>query len=248
MTARVPVGPPDGGGEGDGGTAAEVETYLSDETVPVLDGPTRLVLVRHGVTDFTVQHRMDGRGGADPGLNAQGRRQAEAAAGAVAALLGRAEHGPPRVVTSSLARARETGDVVARALGVEPDVDRDWDEQGFGDWDGRAMPALAAQSPKDLARLRSDRDFSRPGGESRRELDQRVAGALDRAVAGGGTVVVATHRVVIMSVLCRLLGVDHERGWSIATGPASLSAVELWPDGGMQVAFVNDTHHLHDLT
>ncbi|ANS77520.1 Phosphoglycerate mutase family [Serinicoccus hydrothermalis] len=230
-----------------GGATGEVDTYISDETVPSLDGRTRLVLVRHGVTDFTVQHRMDGRGGADPSLNAEGRRQAQAAAEGVAALLARSEHGTPRVVTSSLARARQTGQLLAGRLGVETEEDRDWDEQGFGDWDGRAMPVLAARAPEDLARLRTDRDFARPGGESRRQLDQRVGEALERAVAGGGTVVVATHRVVIMSVLCRLLGVDHERGWSIATGPASMTAIEFWPDGGVQVAFVNDTQHLHDL-
>ena len=58
--------------------------------------------------------------------------------------------------------------------------------------------------------------------------------------------VVATHRVVLMSVLCRLLGIGQERGWSVATAPASLSAVEIWPDGVAQIAFVNDTHHLYD--
>ena len=34
---------------------------------------------------------------------------------------------------------------------------------------------------------------------------------------------------------------------AIATAPASLTAFEFWPDGGVQVAFVNDTHHLHDM-
>ncbi|WP_192796755.1 bifunctional RNase H/acid phosphatase [Serinicoccus kebangsaanensis] len=235
------------GSTDDAAEDARTEAYISDETVPVLEGPTRLVLVRHGVTDFTVQHRMDGRGGADPSLNDDGVRQAEAAAGAVRALLSRSDGGTPRVVSSSLSRARQTGEAVAAALGVRREEDRDWDEQSFGDWDGRAMPALAAREPDDVARLRSDLDFARPGGESRRELDERVAQALDRALEPGGTVVVATHRVAIMSVLCRVLGVDHERGWSIATGPASLTAVEFWPDGGVQVAFVNDTQHLHDL-
>ena len=223
------------------------ETYLSDETLPVLEGSTRLVLVRHGVTDFTQARRMDGRGGADPALNATGRAQARAAAGAVAELLARSEPAPVRVVSSSLARARETGQLLADRLGVEREEDRDWDEQGFGDWDGRAMPELAARDPRELARLRADLDYARPGGESRRDLDDRVAAALGRAVASGGTVVVATHRVAIMSVLCRVLGVRHDRGWSIATGPASVSAVEMWPDGGVQVSFVNDTHHLRDL-
>ncbi|WP_299520714.1 histidine phosphatase family protein [uncultured Serinicoccus sp.] len=226
---------------------AASETYLSDETLPVLEGSTRLVLVRHGVTDFTQAHRMDGRGGADPALNATGRAQARAASGAVAELLGRSVSAPVRVVSSSLARARETGQLLAQRLGVEREEDRDWDEQGFGDWDGRAMPELAAREPRELVRLRTDLDYARPGGESRRDLDARVGAALGRAVAAGGTVVVATHRVAIMSVLCRVLGVEHDRGWSIATGPASLSAVEMWPDGGVQVTFVNDTHHLRGL-
>lgn len=230
-----------------GETRAPVsDLLLSDETVPVLEGQTRLVLVRHGVTDFTVEHRLDGRGGADPSLNTTGLAQARAAARAVEALVGRSEPGPVTVLSSSLQRARQTGQAIADALGVEREEDADWDEQGFGDWDGRAMPELITRYGEDLRRLRADPDYRRPGGESRRDLDQRVAAALSRATARGGTVVVATHRIVLMSVLARLLGVDHERAWSIATAPASLSAVEVWPDGGVQVAFVNDTHHLYD--
>jgi len=51
-----------------------------------------------------------------------------------------------------------------------------------------------------------------------------------------------------MVVLSQVLGIDTNRAWSIATAPASLTAFEFWPDGGVQVAFVNDTHHLHDLS
>ena len=80
--------------------------------------PTRVVLVRHGVTDFTSEGRLDGRGGPDPALNATGRSQAVAAGRAVASLV---QGHPARVVTSSLARAVETGAAVAQALGVEAD-------------------------------------------------------------------------------------------------------------------------------
>ncbi|WP_131106593.1 bifunctional RNase H/acid phosphatase [Ornithinimicrobium sufpigmenti] len=226
--------------------APVADLVLSDETVPVLEGQTRLVLVRHGVTDYTQEHRVDGRGGSDPSLNSTGTAQARAAAQAVRRLVERSEPGPVSVVSSSLQRARQTGQAIADALGVRREEDRDWDEQGFGDWDGRTMGQLAEEYGEDLRALRSDAEYKRPGGESRRELDERVADALGRAVRRGGTVVVATHRVALMSVLCRLLGIDHERGWSLATAPASLSAVEIWPDGVAQVAFVNDTHHLYD--
>lgn len=223
------------------------DLVVSDETVPVLEGQTRLVLVRHGVTDFTTQHRLDGRGGSNPPLNAAGRAQARAAAAAVTALVERSAQGPVTVVSSSLRRAQETGQAVADALGVVCEEDRDWDEQGFGDWDGRSMGELVDEVGEELRLLRSDLDYRRRGGESRREVDARVGAALGRAVARGGTVVVATHRIVLMSVLARLLGMDHERAWSLATAPASVTAVEVWPDGGVQVAFVNDTHHLLDL-
>ncbi|MGD8201866.1 histidine phosphatase family protein [Ornithinimicrobium sp. W1679] len=222
------------------------DVFVSDETVPTLEGQTRLVLVRHGVTDFTQGHRLDGRGGADPDLNATGLAQARAAAVAVRRLLDRSDPGRVTVVSSSLRRARQTGQVVADHLGVPREEDADWDEQGFGSWDGRAMPDLVRESAADLARLRHDLDFAPPGGETRRELDRRVGAALGRAISRGGTVVVATHRVVLMSVLGRLLGIDHSRAWSVATAPTSLTAVEVWADGGVQVEFVNDTHHLYD--
>lgn len=226
------------------GRAPLADVLVSDETVPVLHGQTRLVLVRHGVTEFTEQRKMDGRGGADPGLSAAGLDQARAAAGAVVRLLARSDPGAVTVVSSSLRRAQQTGQLIADALGVQREEDRDWDEQGFGDWDGRSVPVLAARYAAELGLLRTDLDYARPGGESRRDLDARVGEALARAVARGGTVVVATHRIALMSVLARLLGMDHERAWSIATAPASLTAIEIWPDGGAQLAFVNDTHHL----
>ncbi|MGI8948716.1 MAG: bifunctional RNase H/acid phosphatase [Ornithinimicrobium sp.] len=229
------------------GWAPVAEVVLSTETTPTLEGSCRVVLVRHGVTEFTLARRLDGRGGADPELAELGLEQARAAAGAVRDLLARSEPGPVTVLTSALTRAQQTGAEIAAALGVEPSVDADWDEQSFGDWDGAAMSELAQGHRDELVRLRSDPDYARPGGESHRQLAARVSDAFARAVARGGTVVVASHRKPLMCVLAQVLGIDHERIWSIATAPTSLTALEVWPDGGVQVAFVNDVHHLQGL-
>ena len=213
----------------------------STTTAPDLGVPTRLVLVRHGVTDFTVAGKLDGRGGTDPALNAAGQAQAQAAGRAVANLVG---HGSARLVTSSLTRARQTGEAIARTLGIEAEVDADWDEQSFGDWDGRSMGQISARWPEELGRLRGDLDYARPGGESHAALAERVLAAYRRAVEPGGVVVVATHRKPILVVLTELLGIPHERIWRLLTAPGSLSAVEVWADGGASVAFVNHTAHL----
>ncbi len=203
--------------------------------------PTRVVLVRHGVTDFTVAGRLDGRGGADPPLNGDGLRQAAAAAAGVHRLVG---DDPATVVTSSLRRAQETGAAIAGELGVSAQIDADWDEQSFGDWDDQSLADLLVGHPEDLQRFRRDQHYARPGGETHLDLESRVLVAFDRAVALGGTVVVASHRKPIMTVLANILGIPHQRIWRLATSPASLTSVEVWTDGGTSVAFVNDTSHL----
>ncbi|WP_457256608.1 bifunctional RNase H/acid phosphatase [Pedococcus sp. P5_B7] len=234
-------------GEGDSAddaTVAEVVDEVIDPAPsPAPPGPgegtpTRIVLVRHGVTDFTVASRLDGRGGSDPSLNTAGQAQAAAAGRATAHLLGGA---PARVVTSSLARAMETGAAVAEAIGVTPAVDPDWDEQDFGDWDGASIPDLVRDQADALTALRVDPAYARPGGESHDQLAARVVAAFDRIVAAGGTTVVVCHRKPIMCVLAHVLGIPHDKVWRLAAAPGSLTALEVWPDGNVSVAFTNRT-------
>ena len=214
---------------------------VKDLPPPDVGAPTRILLVRHGVTDLTVAGRLDGRGGPDPSLNAEGRRQAAAAAAGVRGFIG---DGTARVFTSSLQRAMETGGAIADELGVAASIDADWDEQNFGDWDEQSIGYLIASHPHELERFRKDPRYSRPGGEAHADLEARVLAAFQRAVAAGGTIVVASHRKPIITVLAHVLGIPHERIWRLATAPASLTLVEVWADGGTSVAFVNDTSHL----
>ena len=223
--------------------AAQVPSRPAPPRGPNPETATTVVLLRHGVTDFTTGHKLDGRGGADPSLNAQGRRQAAAAADELADRL----TGPVHVVSSSLARARETGDAAARALGMSLRIDADWDEQSVGTWDGLTFAEIEAAYPSQLAKMRSDEDFRPGGGESHGELVARVATGFRRAVdtAGpGGTVVVATHRKPLMVVLALILGISPETAWMLQADPASLTTVQVWADGRAVVQNLNVTHHL----
>ena len=208
-----------------------------------LKRPTRVILVRHGVTDFTERGLLDGRGGADPGLSEVGKRQAVAAARGIVPLMpGGADE--VTVIASSLRRAQETARPIAEALGVTTLVEEAWDEQAFGEWDGLSFREIFERDADGLAALRTQPDHRVPGGESRNELDVRVNEAFDAALAHSGTIIVVTHRIVIMSVLARVLGLDMAGGWRLAAAPASFTGLEVWPDGNASVAFLNDTHHL----
>lgn len=230
-----------GPGDDEAADPAANGAALTSDGEPDRGEPVRVILVRHGVTDFTVSGRLDGRGGADPSLNAEGMAQAAAAARAIVPLVD-----PVRtvVVTSSLARARQTGGIIAEALALDAVVDADWDEQNFGDWDGAAMPDLMANHDTELSAFRTDTGYARPGGESHDQLRRRVLEAFGRAKSLGGTVVVATHRKPVLVVLAEVLALPHARFWALATAPASLTAIQLWRDGTTQVAFVNRTAHL----
>jgi ribonuclease H / adenosylcobalamin/alpha-ribazole phosphatase len=63
-------------------------------------------MVPHGVTDFTTAGRLEGRGGPDPSLGPKGIWQASAAGARVVDLTG---DNAPRVITSNMKRAIETG-------------------------------------------------------------------------------------------------------------------------------------------
>lgn len=225
-----------------GAPAAESSTAAA----PMRPDPataTTVILLRHGVTDFTVNHRLDGRGGADPSLNAKGRAQAAAAAAELAVRLSGRIH----LVTSSLSRAAQTGAAVGQELGVTPQVDADWDEQHVGDWDGLTFPEIEQKYPGQLARMRVEIEFRPDGGESHAELTERVARGFATAVdtAGpGGTVVVATHRKPLMVVLSLLLGIPGETAWMLQADPASLTTLQVWPDGKATVDSLNATHYL----
>lgn len=205
----------------------------------------RLVLARHAVTDATAAGRMDGRGGPDLPLNAEGTRQAQMLAAGARAFLGPVR---PIVIVSGLRRAQETGRLVAAVFDTSVEVDRDWDELHFGDWNGRTMREIWTEDPQGLTGLLADPASGRPGGESRADLAQRVARAVATAVRRArevdAPVLVVTHRGPIVAALAHLLRIGPQAAGAFETGPASLTSIRRWSDDEVLVEFVNDRSHL----
>jgi probable phosphoglycerate mutase len=135
-----------------------------------------IYLIRHGETD----HNRAGlaMGHLDSPLNEQGLRQARQ----TAAWLRR--HPSARILSSDLARARDTAAPLAEALGLSVEPDPRLRELSFGIFEGRSIPDCEQEHPEIVARWRSgDFDFAPPGGESRRALMQRTRAVLDEMLA-----------------------------------------------------------------
>ena len=137
-----------------------------------------LYYVRHGETDLNRQGRLQGR--RDIPLNAHGRRQA-AECGVLLRDLFARDHRQAqdlKYVSSPLKRARETMEILRATLGLQAhdyEIDARLIEIAYGEWEGLTLREIEMRDAGVLsARERDKWDFAPPGGESYRELANRI--------------------------------------------------------------------------
>ncbi|MER7482198.1 bifunctional RNase H/acid phosphatase [Streptomyces sp. NPDC126510] len=207
-----------------------------------MGAPATFVLLRHGETPLTPQKRFSGSGGTDPSLSGTGREQAERAA-AMLARRGTIQ----AVVSSPLARTRETAGIVAARLGLDVSIDDGLRETDFGAWEGLTFAEVRERHPDDLnAWLASPDAEPTGGGESFAATATRLAATRDKLVAAhaGRTVLLVTHVTPIKTLVRLALGAPPESLFRMELSAASLSVVAYYADGNASVRLLNDTSHL----
>ncbi|ORV99722.1 bifunctional RNase H/acid phosphatase [Mycobacterium kyorinense] len=230
----------DAAAEVESGTAA---TETAPATAPGWTGArgaaTRLLLLRHGQTELSVERRYSGRG--NPALTDLGWRQADAAARYLAQ-----RGGIAAVLSSPLQRCYDTATTAAKALGLDVTVDDDLVETDFGGWEGLTFSEAAERDPELHRRWLRDTSTTPPGGESFDAVHRRVVRARDRIVEehGGTTVLVVSHVTPIKMLLRIALDAGPGILYRLHLDLASLSIAEFYPDGASSVRLVNQTAYL----
>jgi len=164
----------------------------------------RVYLARHGQTAYNHEGRFQGQ--QEVPLDDTGREQAAELAERAAA------HGFNALWCSPLLRARETADIVARRIGLEPKDDARLMETDAGDWTDRSFAEVRAQAPARFdAFATGDPSFAFPGGESFAEQEVRVSAALRDVEAGELPALVVCHGMVIRAALASRAGHLLER-------------------------------------
>ncbi|MQY24263.1 bifunctional RNase H/acid phosphatase [Nocardia macrotermitis] len=222
---------------------ARVAQQKPEQTAPGWTGargrPTRLLLLRHGQTELSIERRYSGRG--NPPLTALGREQAARAAKYLAA-----KGDIAAIVTSPLGRAQETAGAVGEALDVPVRVMDRLIETDFGDWEGLTFTEAAQADPELHSQWLGDSTMSPPGGESFATVRERIEAARADLVAlyPDSNVVVVSHVTPIKTLLQLALGVGPSLLYRLHLDLASLSIAEFYPDGGSSVRLVNETSYL----
>jgi broad specificity phosphatase PhoE len=201
----------------------------------------RLILVRHGVTDWNRQGRWQGR--MDPPLSADGLAEADLVAARFAAdpLLR-----PARIVTSTLARASQTAERIGAAVGVELEPEPRLMEIGAGEWEGRTHEELETTDGERYRAWRSQESDTRPpGGEPLDDVVGRVRELLTEVSVGDGPwpALLVSHGGILRVLANLLFDLPGRWMWNLDVDNASVSAAERIGPRWRLVRW-NDTQHL----
>ncbi|MEU4317128.1 acid phosphatase [Nocardia sp. NPDC024068] len=180
--------------------------------MPAPDNP-RIVLLRHGETDWSVAHRHTGR--TDLPLTGAGEQQAAAAGRTVAGL----DLRDPLVYVSPRLRARRTAELAGLCdARVEPDL-AEWD---YGDYEGRTTPEIREQAPGWTVWTAPV-----PGGESAEQIRDRADRVLGAATAAldSRDVILVGHGHFSRAVIARWLGFEVREGRRFALTTAAVSVL-----------------------
>ena len=187
----------------------------------------RLVLLRHGQTEYNAGSRMQGQ--LDTDLSDLGRNQAVAAAEVLA------KRQPLLIVSSDLRRALDTALALSERAGLPVSVDTRLRETHLGDWQGMTHLEVDAVAPGARLAWRDDARWAPHGGESRVDVAARSLPVVAELVADQAEwgvdepdrpVVLVAHGGLIAALTAALLGLPVDN-WPILGGMGNASWVQL---------------------
>jgi len=197
----------------------------------------RLVMLRHGQTEYNAGSRMQGQ--LDTELTDLGRAQAVAAAEVLA------KRQPLLIVSSDLRRAYDTAVALGDRTGLRVQVDTRLRETHLGDWQGLTHQQVDAGAPGERLAWRDDATLAPHGGESRIDVADRSVPLVSQLVAGEPEwgvleperpVVLVAHGGLIAALSAALLDLPVD-SWSVLGGMGNASWAQLSGHGPADAGF-----------
>ena len=171
---------------------------------------TKLCLIRHGQTDWNLEGRYQGQ--SDVPLNEKGLAQAQSL---IEKLNG---HSFDAIYSSDLIRAWQTAEPIANLLGMNVQIDVRLREINQGRWEGVLVDDIKARYAKIWSQRTVDPASVRPpGGETVREVAERVYAALDdiSRLFPTGRVLIISHGLSIATAICRDKGITVGQAYTV---------------------------------
>jgi len=200
---------------------------------------TRIILVRHGQTEWNRVERF--RGHADVPLNDTGVAQAELTGKRIAA-----EWQPMAIYSSPLARAVRTAEAIAGHFDLPVQVHPDLIDIDYGQWQGLTPDEVREQWPEMIDDwYNKPASVYIPGGETLEQLRLRARAVIDELTARhrDQTIVMVGHTVINRIILLSVLGLSNDRFWRLRQDTCAINCFEA-EGKDFTLVSLNDTCHL----
>lgn len=200
---------------------------------------SRLLLVRHGMTEFNSTRKFCGI--TDIDMSPAGYRQVEKLRDRLAG------QKIDAVFCSDLKRARISAEIITAGRNLEIKAVPEFREMDYGQCETMTWEEISKDYPTvtgDMIKRSLNLNF--PEGESLRDLGSRInkfAEVLKQCPAEQ-TVLVVGHSGPLGALVCTLLGFGIEAFWRLYIDNASLSIVNTYPDFAI-LNLLNDVSHLN---
>lgn len=199
---------------------------------------TRLYFVRHGMTEWNDEGKMQGR--TDVPLNEKGIVQAELLARKLAKREIRA------IYTSPLIRAKKTAQIIALPHKLEVVEAPALQEADFGEWEGLTLEEIK-KGWGDSLELWYEGKMPAPKGEGLLEMQTRVVDFIEGIAQKhrGSEILLVAHGGPIRAFICYILGTIKPFR-KIKQANANINIFEFYDEWGWQIFTINDTCHLSE--
>ena len=212
-------------------------------SIPKKSSTKRIILVRHGETDWNKQGRFQGQ--IDIPLNQNGKAQALAASEFLKTI------SIQKAFSSSLSRPRETAQIILKEHpGIDISLKDNLKEIGHGKWEGKLESEIKSDWPDLLEEWKTlPEKVQMPDGENIKEVSTRsITGWIEicKDLKNDETALVVAHDAVNKTILCHLLGLTPSEIWMIKQGNGGITIIDLSEkeDQPDQITCLNITSHL----
>ena len=206
---------------------------------------SRLLLIRHGETEWNRQKRFQGQ--IDVPLNNNGHAQARRASEFLAKVK------IDKAFSSPMLRPKDTAlEILSKHGNIKLDLFDELKEISHGLWEGKFEHEIEAEFPGELALWQSQPEtVQMPEGENLQQVWDRVAIVWQKiveSVPAGETAIVVAHDAVNKAILCLLFDLTPEKFWIFKQGNGGVSVID-YPQGATGRPILqsgNITTHLSD--
>jgi len=205
---------------------------------PVMGKVLRIILVRHGETDWNKINKFQGQ--SNVGLNKKGISQAEALASTLK------EEPLKAIFSSPISRALETAKIINSYHHLIIEQRDGLKEMNVGDFDGLQPRNLVNEHPQFFRKWFEDPASVRmPNGESLQQVQERAWVVVEEIaeIYDEGSILLCSHNFVNLMILCKILGLEINHFRRIRQSVGALNIIER-NRGFYSLICINETCHL----